>query len=121
MKTFIAAVALFASAVLAQDPSTLPGCGVSDDAFIIVLFLLTTPPSQQLCVANMVAQASQLGCASSSDVACLCAKPNFGYGVRDCSAQACPAGTDLSIINSFAIAYCSGPAACEFSTSAASN
>ncbi len=63
----------------------------------------------------MTGQFAELGCTSSSDVACLCANPNFGYGVRDCSAQSCPPGTDISIITGFAADYCSSPAACVYS------
>ena len=28
------------------------------------------------------------------DVACYCTKPNFGYAIRDCSAQTCGAGSN---------------------------
>jgi hypothetical protein len=56
----------------------------------------------------MEAAASALGC-SSATAACLCTKPDFGYGVRDCSAQSCPAGTDLTEIQNYLInTYCSG-------------
>lgn len=36
----------------------------------------------------MLAKASELGC-RNNDIACLCRNPNFGYGVHDCSVEAC--------------------------------
>lgn len=36
----------------------------------------------------MLAKAGELGCANN-DIACLCRNPNFGYGVHDCSVEAC--------------------------------
>ncbi len=62
----------------------------------------------QLCVNNMVAQYSALGCASPADSACLCANANFGYGLRDCSNGAC--GADVAAASSavaYGSAYCS--------------
>lgn len=52
---------------------------------------------------NNVAQA--LGC-TPGDSACLCSKANFAYGIRDCSAQACPPGTDQVQISSYIGTYC---------------
>jgi CFEM domain len=63
----------------------------------------------------MLGLAVSLGC-PSTDVACLCANQNFGYGVRDCSAQACPPGTDLSGISQYALQYCGSPAASKSSS-----
>jgi hypothetical protein len=44
---------------------------------------------QQKCVKDMYAiAASQMGC-SDLQASCLCKVPDFKYGVRDCSSQAC--------------------------------
>lgn len=37
----------------------------------------------------MQGQWSTLGCASTSNAACLCSNVNFGYGIRDCANGAC--------------------------------
>src|SRR5271170_3824130 len=56
----------------------------------------------------MLGLAPSLGCASSTDYMCLCDSANFGYGVRDCSLEACPAGTDTNVIFQFLVGLCSG-------------
>jgi hypothetical protein len=33
---------------------------------------------------------------------------NFGYGIRDCSVQACPAGTDVTNIIQYGANFCAG-------------
>jgi hypothetical protein len=53
----------------------------------------------------MLGQASALGC-SSTDVACLCKNQNFGFGIRDCSYQACPPNTDIAAIIAYGNTYC---------------
>ena len=40
-----------------------------------------------------MAESSTLGC-DSGDTACLCAKPDFQFGISDCAKQAC--GADLA-------------------------
>ncbi|KAL2043822.1 hypothetical protein N7G274_003342 [Stereocaulon virgatum] len=82
-------LAAVASLTLAQDISVingLPACG-------------------HQCFADIFRSASNLGCVPN-DIACLCDKWNFGNGVRDCSSNYCPAGTDLRMINSVADSFC---------------
>ena len=57
----------------------------------------------------MLALGPSLGCPEVNgqpDVPCLCKNTNFGYGIRDCSAQSCPSGTDLNAIYNFALQEC---------------
>lgn len=54
----------------------------------------------------MMSLASSLGC-SGSDAACLCSNPDFGYGIRDCSNQACGAEVASSVIT-YGSSYCQG-------------
>ena len=56
----------------------------------------------------MFAKASLFGCASSTDYSCLCDLADFGYGVRDCSEEACPAGADINVVFQFLSGLCSG-------------
>jgi hypothetical protein len=49
---------------------------------------------------------TDFGC-TIGDVACYCSHPRFGYGVRDCSNQACSAQEAADAIG-FANAYCAG-------------
>ncbi|KAF2263217.1 CFEM-domain-containing protein [Lojkania enalia] len=87
MKTSFAFLALGAGLAVAQDLSSLPQCG-------------------QTCISNMLAIAnSQFGC-SNGDIACYCNTPSFGYGVRDCSNEACPNAADANAVIAFGNAYC---------------
>lgn len=52
----------------------------------------------------MLAKAGELGC-SNADAACLCRNANFGYGVRDCSYQACGAEIGGQTV-AFGAKYC---------------
>jgi CFEM domain len=61
--------------------------------------------SKQMCLQNMLALAPALGC-SAADATCLCENPNFLYGVRDCSIEACGA-SEQQIAEAFAVSYCS--------------
>ncbi|KAK0719263.1 hypothetical protein B0H67DRAFT_642631 [Lasiosphaeris hirsuta] len=93
MKAVIVATA-FAGLVQAQDVGVLPACG-------------------QICINNMLALAPSLGC-PPGDTACLCGKGDFGYGVRDCAAQACGA-SDAGVVVAYGANICanavpSGPA-----------
>lgn len=54
----------------------------------------------------MLAKSEELGC-SAPDAACLCTKPDFGYGIRDCSNAACGAEAAVSVI-SYGQSYCAG-------------
>ncbi|KAG9715460.1 hypothetical protein KCU75_g23783, partial [Aureobasidium melanogenum] len=59
----------------------------------------------QNCFNNMIGIAlNQFHC-NIGDVACYCSHPDFGYGVRDCSNQACSA-TEAAEAIGFANAYC---------------
>lgn len=53
---------------------------------------------------------SEFGCAAG-DVTCLCSNQDFGYGIRDCSNQACSAEEAASVI-SYGTNYC----ACKLSS-----
>ncbi|KAK4173797.1 hypothetical protein QBC36DRAFT_51410 [Triangularia setosa] len=46
-------------------------------------------PSCALCITNMVSLHASLGCGQPNDISCLCSKPDFGFGIRDCAVQAC--------------------------------
>src|SRR5277367_813818 len=59
----------------------------------------------------MIGLANAIGCALPT-AECLCSKPEFGFGVRDCSAQYCPAGTDLSPIVNYVSSYCASSGKC---------
>jgi len=48
---------------------------------------------------------SQLGC-SAGNVTCYCTQPDFGYGVRDCSKQACANASESDQVVSFGLTYC---------------
>ncbi|OJD16579.1 hypothetical protein AJ78_03270 [Emergomyces pasteurianus Ep9510] len=56
------------------------------------------------CIERMLALAPKLGC-KGDDVACLCRNMDFGYGVRDCTTQACGA-QDLPAAAAAAAKYC---------------
>lgn len=47
------------------------------------------PLSQQMCISNMNAKASELGC-TSGDMDCLCKADDYQFGIRDCTKEACP-------------------------------
>merc|ERR1711881_527078 len=98
MKSFIATAAIIGAALAQLDQ--LPPCG-------------------QTCINNMLGQASALGCAND-DAACLCANADFGYGVRDCTNEACPADADRNAVIQYGLAYCSSVAAGSASGSAGS-
>ncbi|KAF1994724.1 carbohydrate-binding module family 18 protein [Amniculicola lignicola CBS 123094] len=55
------------------------------------------PSCGQTCFNNMMAQYSELGCASP-EPACLCRNVNFGYGLRDCSNGACGSAVASTVI-----------------------
>ncbi|KAI1488975.1 hypothetical protein F5X96DRAFT_42111 [Biscogniauxia mediterranea] len=62
---------IFAALAAAQSPfpSGFPDCGAT-------------------CFNNMWGLATQLGC-TGIDASCLCTKPDFAYGVRDCATESC--------------------------------
>jgi len=51
-----------------------------------------------MCISNMNAKASELGC-QSGDMDCLCKNKNYSYGIRDCTSQACPDDDAQNILN----------------------
>jgi hypothetical protein len=53
----------------------------------------------------MLAKAGEFSC-QSTDIACLCKNPNFGYGIRDCSYQYCQNDTAAAQIVAFGVQYC---------------
>ena len=55
----------------------------------------------------MLGQFAQLGCTSETDIKCLCSKPNFMYGVRDCTNESCPS-TDRGKVFDLANQICAG-------------
>jgi hypothetical protein len=65
-----------------------------------------------MCLNNMKAKAGELGC-SSSDMNCLCAKANYGYGIRDCTTEACPADNAAAVLSS-ALSSCPSKYSREF-------
>lgn len=50
---------------------------------------------------------------------CLCSKPAFAYGVRDCSTESCPDGTDINQVSEYGLQYCQSAQASASGTSLA--
>lgn len=48
---------------------------------------------------------SQFGCAQG-DTVCYCTQPRFGYGVRDCSNEACSNAGDAAKVIQYGTQYC---------------
>ncbi|KAL8931254.1 MAG: hypothetical protein Q9211_007108 [Gyalolechia sp. 1 TL-2023] len=92
MKSFIASTAIFAAFVVAQSPETLQA-------------LDSLPDCGKTCINNMLGQAQSLGC-QPTDVACLCANQNFGYGIRDCTQEACPPTANRAQVIDFGTMFC---------------
>jgi hypothetical protein len=55
----------------------------------------------------MLGLAQSLGC-SPSDYACLCSNQNFGYGIRDCSNEACKDPANAAKVIQFGTTFCQG-------------
>lgn len=53
----------------------------------------------------MLAQSAELGC-RNNDVPCLCRNANFGYGIHDCSVQACGNVNEANIAISWGNKLC---------------
>ena len=49
---------------------------------------------------------SQFGC-SVGNVTCYCTNKDFGFGIRDCSNEACPNASQAAQVISFGNQYCS--------------
>jgi len=55
----------------------------------------------------MLGKAAELGCPNgTNDPSCLCKNVNFGYGLRDCSLQACGAAQESAVV-AYGTEYCS--------------
>ncbi|WEW62020.1 hypothetical protein PRK78_007520 [Emydomyces testavorans] len=83
--TALLSIALCALLGAAQNMNDISACG-------------------RMCIQNMLNKAPQLGC-GNNDMACLCSKIDFGYGVRDCTQQAC-GGVDLEKIVALGQSMC---------------
>ncbi|KAI1868953.1 hypothetical protein JX265_006932 [Neoarthrinium moseri] len=87
MKTFSILLSNFAALVATQTlPANFPTCGTT-------------------CFTGLLAQAGNLGC-SATDYSCLCTRPRFLFGVRDCANQACPNAGDAQTVIDYGVAFC---------------
>ncbi|KAL2858598.1 hypothetical protein BJY01DRAFT_1483 [Aspergillus pseudoustus] len=59
-----------------------------------------------MCLGNMLALAGELGC-DDGDLECLCETPDYSYGIRDCTTEACP-DDDASAVLQVALGQCPG-------------
>lgn len=74
----------------------------------------TSPPSksavltswQQTCYNDTLAQFARFGCASATDVACMCRNPDFSNAIRDCSSQSCADPNYAGVVVGAANALC---------------
>ncbi|KAJ4391572.1 hypothetical protein N0V93_005191 [Gnomoniopsis smithogilvyi] len=91
MKIFLYPIAAFFAGICAQDINSLPEC-------------------ERTCIQNMLTEGPAYGCPNIDNGSpapdCLCSKPEFAYGVRDCSTQSCPSGTDVNQVNQYGLQYC---------------
>ena len=75
----------------------------------LVLYSLVTcdEPNdcQATCLANVLNNYEAYFCQELS-AACLCQSVAFGFALKDCSEQSCPAGTDDSFMADFVNAFC---------------
>ncbi|KAL7932608.1 hypothetical protein V8C35DRAFT_306193 [Trichoderma chlorosporum] len=65
------------------------------------------PSCVPACANTVRGQFSQYGCVSADDAACLCAKPDFAFGIRDCGQSGC-GSTDAQIQSFLAAGFCQG-------------
>ncbi|KAJ0413662.1 hypothetical protein BJY00DRAFT_56962 [Aspergillus carlsbadensis] len=68
---------------------------------------LSVSECANMCLANMLALANELGC-DDGDLECLCETPDYRYGIRDCTAQACPGDDAYAVLNA-ALEECPDP------------
>jgi hypothetical protein len=67
---------------------------------------LSVSECANMCLSNMLALANDLGC-DDGDLECLCETPDYRYGIRDCTAQACPGDDAYAVLNA-ALQQCPG-------------
>ncbi|KAJ5606621.1 hypothetical protein N7510_009402 [Penicillium lagena] len=67
---------------------------------------MSTSDCANMCISNMNAKASELGC-SSGDMTCLCKSQDYEWGVRDCTDQACPGSSPQEAVQ-MALSKCPG-------------
>ncbi|KAL3486530.1 hypothetical protein BJX62DRAFT_215105 [Aspergillus germanicus] len=67
---------------------------------------LSVSDCANMCLSNMLALAGDLGC-DDGDLECLCETPDYRYGIRDCTAQACPGDDAYAVLNA-ALEQCPG-------------
>ncbi|KAF2396066.1 hypothetical protein EJ06DRAFT_560297 [Trichodelitschia bisporula] len=102
MKLLLATVTALLAAVqlVAADPpipASIPACG-------------------QSCIKDLVRQAkSRMGC-PDAQASCLCEKPNFQFGIRDCSIQGCGRDVQDKVLDWYYGELCAAPAAQPTST-----
>jgi hypothetical protein len=89
MKSFAAFLIAAAAGVQAQvpDASKLTDCGVRMHLHLLQAFLAADSVKHG-CLDRMVKGGGTWGC-GLNDFSCLCKAPEFIYGIRDCSMQAC--------------------------------
>lgn len=71
------------------------------------------PACHANCAAQVRAEFTKFACANADDAACLCAKPDFRNGVRDCSTPCGAAGgnVDTFLNDGFCLGHAAAPAA----------
>lgn len=57
-----------------------------------------------MCLNNMLGLAGSLGC-KENDLGCLCSNKDFGYGIHDCTVEACP-DENVAAVESYAQSLC---------------
>ncbi|RYP27249.1 hypothetical protein DL766_006461 [Monosporascus sp. MC13-8B] len=62
------------------------------------------PECGQVCITNMLNLANNFGC--GVDPVCLCTKPDFLYGIRDCSNQYCHDPNAATQVINYGAQYC---------------
>ncbi len=58
----------------------------------------------------MLAKAAEFGC-GNNDIACLCKNKDFGYGIHDCSVQACADVDQANVAIAWGNSLCSSASA----------
>lgn len=105
MKTSIVLSTLGAAVALAQVESL--GCFVSSSIAFASSSSLTDQIVKNPCINGVVSYAKAHGCATGG-WACYCGQQSFGFGVRDCSNEACGGADKANSVISYAASSCSG-------------